>query len=151
MVICANAKKSRELRAEGILNVEKTGIPPATNFEDVSTADHNVLNEEEEPRLHDRYEFVVQDLATQRTQSYSCKNKTAPDMMESVQRFLLPESKPGVIYTDTSLEFTKACEDLSWFHDKSTPASIRNKWNRRKSGQKSGRRNNNSVSSIRIG
>ena len=29
--------------------------------------------------------------------------------------------KPGVIYTDSSLEFTKACEDLSWNHDKSIP------------------------------
>ena len=38
-----------------------------------------------------------------------------------VQRFLPPESKHGLIYSDNSLNFIKACEDLSWNHDKSTP------------------------------
>ena len=32
-----------------------------------------------------------------------------------------PERKPKVIYTDNSLEFGKACEDLSWNHSTSTP------------------------------
>ena len=34
---------------------------------------------------------------------------------------LEPERKPKVIYTDNSLEFGKACEDLSWNHCTSTP------------------------------
>ena len=29
---------------------------------------------------------------------------------------LEPNRKPKVIYTDNSLEFGKACEDLSWNH-----------------------------------
>ena len=33
-----------------------------------------------------------------------------------MQKFLEPERKPKVIYTDNSLEFGKACEDLSWNH-----------------------------------
>ena len=32
-----------------------------------------------------------------------------------------PERKPKVIYTDNSLEFSKACEDLSWIFCASTP------------------------------
>ena len=32
-----------------------------------------------------------------------------------------PNRKPKVIYTDNSLEFGKACEDLSWNHCTSTP------------------------------
>ena len=32
-----------------------------------------------------------------------------------------PDRKPKVIYTDNSLEFGKACEDLSWNHCSSTP------------------------------
>ena len=32
-----------------------------------------------------------------------------------------PRGKPKVIYTDNSLEFGKACEDLSWNHCTSTP------------------------------
>ena len=39
----------------------------------------------------------------------------------SLQKFLEPERKPKVIYTDNSLEFRKACEDLSWNHCTSTP------------------------------
>ena len=39
----------------------------------------------------------------------------------SLQKFLEPYRKPKVIYTDNSLEFGKACEDLSWNHCTSTP------------------------------
>ena len=39
----------------------------------------------------------------------------------SMQKFLEPDWKPKVIYTDNSLEFGKACEDLSWNHCTSTP------------------------------
>ena len=35
-------------------------------------------------------------------------------------KFLEPTRKPKVIYTDNSLEFGKACEDLSWNHCTST-------------------------------
>ena len=38
-----------------------------------------------------------------------------------MQKFLEPDRKPKVIYTDNSLEFGKACEDLSWNHCTSTP------------------------------
>ena len=38
-----------------------------------------------------------------------------------MQKFLEPERKPKVIYTDNSLEFGKASEDLSWNHCTSTP------------------------------
>ena len=31
-----------------------------------------------------------------------------------MQKVLEPEKKPKVIYTDNSLEFGKACDDLSW-------------------------------------
>ena len=39
----------------------------------------------------------------------------------SLQKFLEPDRKPKVIYTEKSLEFGKACEDLSWNHCTSTP------------------------------
>ena len=38
-----------------------------------------------------------------------------------MQKFLEPERKPKAIYTDNSLEFGKACEDLSWNQCTSTP------------------------------
>ena len=34
--------------------------------------------------------------------------------MKSVRKFLEPEEDPKVVYTDNSLEFVEACEDLFW-------------------------------------
>ena len=64
---------------------------------------------------------MVQDLATQLIQSYPCKTKTSQETQSSLQKFLEPTRKPKVIHTDNSLEFGKACEDLSWNHCTSTP------------------------------
>ena len=65
--------------------------------------------------------MVVQDLPTQWIQSYPCKTKTSQETQRSLQKFLEPDRKPKVIHTDNSLEFGKACEDLSWNHWTSTP------------------------------
>ena len=49
------------------------------------------------------------------------KTKTSQETQRSLKKFLEPNRKPKVIYTDNSLEFGKACEDLSWNHCTSTP------------------------------
>ena len=49
------------------------------------------------------------------------QNKTSQETQRSLQVFLEPERKPKVFYTGNSLEFGKACEDLSWNHCRSTP------------------------------
>ena len=51
----------------------------------------------------------------------SVQKKTSHETQGSLQKFLEAERKPIVIYTDNSLEFGKACEDLSWNHCTSTP------------------------------
>ena len=96
-------------------------VPRAANFGDLITADHKVLSDNCESRNSHRYAVVVQELATQWIQAYPCKNKTSQETQRSLQKFLEPERKPKVIYTDSSLEFGKACEDLSWNHCTSTP------------------------------
>ena len=96
-------------------------VPRAVNFGDLITADHKVPSDNYESRNNHRYAVVVQDLATQWIQAYPCKNKTSQETQRSLQKFLEPERKPKVIYTDNSLEFGKACEDLSWNHCASTP------------------------------
>ena len=96
-------------------------VPRADNFGDLITADHKVLSDNCESRNNHRYAVVVQDLATQWIQAYPCKNKTSQETQRSLQKFLEPERKPKVIYTDNSLEFGKACADLSWNHCTSTP------------------------------
>ena len=96
-------------------------VPRAANFGDLITADHKVLSDNCESRNNHRYAVVVQDLATQWIQAYPCKNKTSQETQRSLQKFLETERKPKVFYTDNSLEFGKACEDLSWNHCTSTP------------------------------
>ena len=49
------------------------------------------------------------------------KQKSSQETQRSLQKFLERDRKPKVIYTDNSLEFGKACEDLSWNHCTSTP------------------------------
>ena len=102
-------------------------VPCAENFGDLITADHKVLSDNCESRNNHRYAVVVQDLATQWIQAYPCKNKTSQETQRSLQKFLEPERKPKVIYTDNSLEFGKACEDLSWNHCSSAPHRSENK------------------------
>ena len=96
-------------------------VPRADKFGDLITADHKVLSDNSESRNNHRYAVVVQDSATQWIQAYPCKNKTSQETQRSFQKFLEPNKKPKVIYTDNSLEFGKACEDLSWNHCTSTP------------------------------
>ena len=96
-------------------------VPRAEFFGDIITADHKVFSESCESRNSYRYAIVVQDLATQWIQSYPCKTKTSQETQRSLQKFLEPDRNPKVIYTDNSLEFGKACEDLSWNHCTSTP------------------------------
>ena len=97
-----------------------TVVPRAEILGDLITAEHKILSEERESRNSHRY-AVVQDLATQWIQSYPCKTKTSQETQMSLQKFLEPTRKPKVNYTDNSLEFGKACEDLSWNHCTSTP------------------------------
>ena len=96
-------------------------VPRAENFGDLITADHKVLSDNCESRNNHRYAVVVQDLATQWIQAYPCKTKTSQETQRSSQQFLAPDRNPKVIYTDNSLEFGKACEDLSWNQCTSTP------------------------------
>ena len=49
------------------------------------------------------------------------KQKFLRKHKRSLQKFLEPDRKPKVIYTDNSLEFGTACEGLSWNHCTSTP------------------------------
>ena len=95
-------------------------VPRAENLGDLITADHKVLSENCESRNNHRHAVVVQDLATQWIQSYPCKTKTSQETQRSLHKFLEPDRKPKVIYTDNSLAFGKACEDLSWNHCTST-------------------------------
>ena len=97
---------------------KRTGaaVHRADNVGDLITADHSVLCEGCESRNNHGYAVVVQDLATQWVQSYPCKTKTSLETENSLQTFLEPTWKTKVIFTDKSVKFGTACEDLSWNH-----------------------------------
>ena len=96
-------------------------MPRADNFGTLINADHKIFSEESESRNNHRYAVVIQDLATQWSQSYPCITKTSQETQKSPMKFLEPTRKPKVIYTVKSIEFGKSCEDLSWNHCTSTP------------------------------
>ena len=97
-------------------------VPRAANFGDWITADHKVLSDTCESRNNHRYAVVVQDLATQMDPGVSVQNQNLHKKpREACKSSWNPNRKPNVIYTDNSLEFGKACEDLSWNHCTSTP------------------------------
>ena len=49
------------------------------------------------------------------------KQKLLRKHKRSLQKFMEPNGKPKAIFTANSLDFGKACEDLSWNHCTSTP------------------------------
>ena len=67
---------------------------------------------------------MVQDLAANGSNRIRCTTKASQETERSLQKFLEPNRKPKVIYTNNSLEFGKACEDLSWNHCTSTPRRL---------------------------
>ena len=56
-----------------------TVVPRAEHLGDLITADHKILSKESESRNNHRHAVVVQDLATQWIQSYTCKQKLSRD------------------------------------------------------------------------
>ena len=115
--ICLKSKTTRAScrRRSGIV------VPRTENFGDLLPRITKVLGKGCESRNNHRYAVVLQDLATQWIQSHPCKTKTSQEAERSLHKFLEPTRKPKVVYTDNSLEFCKACEDLSWHQCTSTP------------------------------
>ena len=96
-------------------------LPRAEKLGDSMTADHKVSNLGCESRDSLRYAVVVQDLATQWNQSYPCKTKSSHETERSLSKLLEPSHRPKVVFSDNSMEFGNACEDLSWNFRTSKP------------------------------
>ena len=115
--MCQRTKITRAPCSRRIGRVE----PRAANFGDLITADHKVLGDNCESRNNHLYAVVVQVLGHSMEPVVSVQNKNSQETERSLHKFLEPNRKPKVIYTDTSLECGKACEDFSWNHCTSTP------------------------------
>ena len=65
-------------------------------------------------------ETITGTLSWQWIQSYPCKTKSSHETEKSSVKLLEPSHRTKVVSTDNSMEFGKACEDLSWNHRTST-------------------------------
>ena len=128
---CEVCRRTKVTRAPCKHNLDDRAdrLKIAEKFRDMITADHKVLNEDQESRLHHRCAVVVQDLATQWIQSYPCKTKSAQETQRNLRTLYHPEENPGSLYTDNSLEFILDCEEASLESRKIYAAQTRNKWN----------------------
>ena len=94
------------------------GLPRSVG--DLTTADLKLFNEGCESRDNLRCAVVMQDLASQWIQSFSCESKSSHETERSLSKFLEPSHRPRVVKTENSMEFGKACEDLPWNQRTST-------------------------------
>ena len=96
-------------------------LPQPQAFADAITADHAIINEDDQSRDEDRVACVIQDQYTHWLQSFASHSKSAEETNKALRRFLGPQTKAKYGYTDNSKEFKKAFEDLDIVHDTSTP------------------------------
>ena len=119
---CEVCEPTKTVRGPCTSRTEARGycIHHPETFGDAITADRTVLNVENESRLQHRYTGVVQYLLhSYWIQSYPTKEYFARDNKKACKSSR--QHIPGIIHTDSSLEFFSACEDLCCNHDMSIP------------------------------
>ena len=100
---------------------EPDQLPEPLEFADAITADHKILNEDDESRMNDRVALIIVDRYTRWMQGFAAQSKEHSEIVRDLQRFLGPQTKPKHVYTDNSKEFITAMKQLNWTHDTSTP------------------------------
>ena len=125
---CAVCKKTKSTRARCRRKPQKhvDGIAPSTKFADLITADHKILNAENESRCGHKNGLIVQDDFTKWIQSYPMKTKETSETMLCLQIFLPPSQKQERVYIENFKEFLEACQDLQWNRGASTLRSEMN-------------------------
>ena len=118
--ICRSCKLQRA-RCATMPHGKPDDLPKPTAFADAITADHAILNEDDQSRSQDRVALVIQDRFTNWLQAYASKTKNAHDTLKGFQKFLGPQTKAKHAYTDGSKEFEKALDEYEISHDTSTP------------------------------
>ena len=83
---------------------EPDELPEPKEFADAITADHKILNEDDESRNADRVALVIMDRFTRWLQSYAANSKASDEVVRDLQRFLGPQVKPQHVYTEQLLK-----------------------------------------------
>ena len=96
-------------------------MPEPQAFCDSITADHKILNDDDQSRSRDQITLVVQDRYSSWLQGYASETKNTNDTKKGLTQFSGPLTKIKHAYTDNSKELDKACDELEIPHDTSTP------------------------------
>ena len=94
--------------------------PVPKHFGDSITAGHTFTAREEPPRKGETVALVIRGRASHWIQAFASKTKSAHETSQGFQCFM-GGFKPKLTYTDGSKAFEKACEELGYCHDMSTP------------------------------
>ena len=90
-------------------------------FAELGNADYIVAQSEESMGLTgERDALVVTDRATEYIDCFPLLSRHASDTQGALREFW-GDVKPARMYTDNAPELIRACRDLGWRHDKSTP------------------------------
>ena len=120
--IARSVKRTKITRGPHARRRNGEAVPRAAIFGDLITADHKVLSDNCESRNNHPICSRGAGLSHSMDPGVSMqKTKLHKKPRETSKISWNPERKPQVIHTDNSLEFGKACEDLSWNHCTSTP------------------------------
>jgi len=87
--ICQSCKRTRA-QCRSKTHGEPDQLPEPKVFADAITADHKILNEDDESRSSDRVALIVMDRATRWLQGYAAATKAADEVKRDLQRFLGP-------------------------------------------------------------
>ena len=120
---CRICQLSKVQKAHCRVKTEHKGddLPIPQKFGDAITCDHKILNEDQEDAEEQHNIFVILDRYTQFLQAYAAKQKSAEETKKAFQRYFEPNQEPTHVYSDNSKEIKKACDDLGYTHDTSTP------------------------------
>ena len=120
--ICQDNKIQRASRRQrAAADRRPDALPEAKEFADHIVGDHKIINEADQSKDRDRAALVLQDRATWWLQAYAAQTKSAPECIAALRRFVGPQGRAKLFYSDNSGELGAACEELGWVHDTSTP------------------------------
>ena len=117
---CEECRRTTVTRASCKRNPDDRAhrISIAKSFGDMITADHKVLNDDQDCRLHHKYAVVVQHLATQWIQSFPCKDRISSRDAKKSQKILSSGRKLKIHFLTILWNLSKLSK-LPWNHERS--------------------------------
>ena len=93
-----------------------------TKFGDIVTVDTMVLHGLKDRGVNGETDAVVfYDLATKYIDVLPVFSRSVPNTVEAFHKFMGPEPKIGLLYSDQAREFLAATRRMAWVHHMSTP------------------------------